>query len=289
MKLAEQNVQLFAVTGTGHRKLPVSDKATDIHDLYDNLPIGVYTAMRTFEHRKFLCLEEHLNRLDQSMAMLGWDFQLNRMETRRALDQVCTSYQWPDARVRIDVLAKPASHVDSESRVLIALSPFRPVPMSVYHHGVSVDVTPELVRHEPLVKQARFVLERRQFFQGEPSAFECLLLDSDGLILEGTTSNFYAIRDGALWTVGGGVLEGIARRIVLKVAQDVGLPVKFEGIKFSEVAGLEEAAISSSSRGIIPVVKIGGTTVGDGRPGPLVQRLSASYASYVKGAIRPAI
>ncbi len=211
------DLRLFAVTETGLQRLPLAASATGFDDMYDGLALGVYSALRTFSHDRFLCLDAHLERTKRSMALLGWDYQLDETRLRQGLHQACSAYPLPDARVRIDVLAEPARQEGTESRVLIGLMPFTPLPAHVYEHGVSVGFAHGLSRKRPLVKTADFALIRRDYAisHPEPVHYEYLMLDEAGFILEGGGSNFYGVRDGVVYTAGSGVLEGIARHIIL--------------------------------------------------------------------------
>ncbi|MCI0393826.1 MAG: aminotransferase class IV [Chloroflexi bacterium] len=283
------SVYLFAVNLAGPQRLPLPGQAESVHDVFDNLPLGVYTTFRTYDHNKFFCLGDHLARLEQSARLLNWNFQPDEAALRRALDRVCTAYPLPEARVRVDILAKPAVELGSDSRLLIALSPFQPVPETYYREGVRVELVRRLRRENPLVKDAHFVLQRRPYLDSGSMAYEYLLLDDTGQLLEGTTSNFYAVRAGALWTAGDGVLEGVTRKIVLQLAGELGIPVCLEGVQVEDIPRLAEASISSSSRAIIPVVAIAGQPVGDGRPGPLTQELMVAYHDFVAKNIRPAV
>ena len=286
--MSKNSVQLFAVTPEGPLPLPVPAGAENIHDLFDTLPAGFYTALATFDHNKFLLLKDHLDRLENSLILLGWDYQLDRTALRRTLHEVVSAYPLPNARIRLDVLPRPVPHFNTDSRLLIALSPFDPIPESLYQDGVAVGTTRRLSRSQPLVKKAEFVFQRRECLEADSKIYEHLMLDEDGYILEGTTSNFYAVRDKVLWTAGQGVLEGVARRLVLEVAADLGLPLRFDPVHVDTISKLDEAALSSSSRAIIPIIQIDGQTVGSGRPGPVSRRLLRAYQEVVTQIIRPA-
>jgi branched-chain amino acid aminotransferase len=282
-------VQLFAVTSEGVQPLTVWPGATTVHDALTTIPLGVYSALRTYEHNKFLCLEDHLERTGRSMALLGWYDQLDRPALRRALHQVCTAYSLPDARVRFDVLPEPAWGLGSESRLLITLSPFHSLPETFYREGVQVLVAPHLHRQQPLIKTAAFVVERRPYPLGHQAAFEHLLVDEVGRILEGSSSNVYAVRNGELWTAAAGVLEGITRKVILKLAPRIDIPVRLEAVTLAELAELDEFFVSSSSRGLVPVVKVAQQPIGSARPGPVTRRLMQAYDAFVAQEIRTAI
>jgi len=283
-----RELQLFAVMESGVQPLPVPEQATSFEELYEGLALGVYSALRTYGHNKFLCLAAHLDRTERSMTLLGWDFRLDRQRLRQALHAVCTAYPLPEARVRFDVLAEPAYRLGTDSRLLIALMPFRPVPDRLYEEGVKVGFARDLARERPLAKTADFALKRRAYLVGtEP--YEYLMLDEKGYILEGTGTNFYGVRDGALRTAGDGVLEGVTRKIILKLATGLDIPVRLDAVHVDEIAYLDEAAVSGSSRALLPVVAIAGQTVGDGRPGPICRRLLAAYNDFVAREIKMAV
>jgi branched-chain amino acid aminotransferase len=136
-------------------------------------------------------------------------------------------------------------------------------------------------------------LEPSSAVGGRPSAvvapYEYLLLDSAGRILEGTGTNFWAVRDGVVYTAGEGVLEGITREILLQLIGELGISLRLEAVDSGDIASLDEAALSGSSRALLPVVTIDGQTVGDGRPGPIMRRLLAAYNAFVAESVRTAI
>jgi len=283
------HLQLFAVTAAGPQPLKIADGATELADLVHGLALGVYSSFRTFEHNKFLYLEDHLARTVRSMQLLGWDYLLDELLLRRALHAVCTAAPWVETRVRIDLLAEPAQPLGSASRVLIGVMPFKPLPAALYETGVNVGFADGLVREQPLVKTAAFVEARKHYTVGTRDMYERLMVNPQRQILEGFSSNFYAIHQGVLRTAGAAVLEGITRKIILDLAGQLGVPLRLEAVHIDELSALTETAISSSSRGLLPVVTIAGQQIGTGRPGPVITRLRKAYDAFVARTIQPAL
>jgi len=281
------DLQLFAITASGPQPLVVPATAKDFTDLYHGLALGVYSIIRTYQHNKFLRLDHHLARTVNSMRLLGWDYQLDEDRLRQAIHTLCTAYPAPEMRVRIDVLAEPAHSLGTESRELLALMPFTPLPDAYYTQGVTVDFATDLHRANPLIKTADFAEARKR--SGQHSVAYELLLVENGKILEGTSSNFYGVRNGVLYTAGQGVLEGITRSVILELARQLPIPVQLAAIAVDEVATVAEAAISSSSRGLMPVVQVGETIISSGQPGPYTQRLMTAYDAFVAQNIWTAI
>lgn len=281
------NLQLFAITDQGPQPLPIPVDAKDFTDLYHGLTLGVYSVVRTFGHNQFLHLEHHLARTIKSMRLLGWDYHLDETRLRQAIHTLCTAFPAPEMRVRIDVLAEPVRHLGTESRELLALMPFAPLPATAYSQGVAVTFAADLQRANPLIKTADFAAARKRNESGAAS-FEVLLVAGDK-ILEGASSNFYGVRNGVFYTAGAGVLEGITRAIILDLVRQAQIPLWLEPVRVDEVPLLTEAALSSSSRGLLPIVQIGDTVVGDGAPGPLTRQLLAAYDAYVAAHVQTAI
>ncbi len=280
--------QLFLVVEECIRPLPVPELAQTFEEMLAGYSLGVYSAFRTFEHNKFLYLEAHLARLHQSISLLGWEYQFDEAPLREALHQICTAYPLPEARVRVDVLAELLTLPETSGRLLISLMPFTSPPEAYYRAGVRVNVVSGLHRDEPQAKTAVFAQHRRQY-QKNSDVYEYLMLDDDGRILEGLTSNFYAVQAGVLRTAGSGILEGITRKIILNLAGELGIPIQLDAVRIGEIADLQEAMISSSSRAVLPVVQIGGQKVGDGRPGPVYCRLLTAYNQFVAREVKTAV
>ena len=152
-------------------------------------------------------------------------------------------------------------------------------------------MTSQLERANPGLKSTAFIREseRARESLADSGAFEALML-RNGRILEGLTSNFYYVSDGVLGTAGRGVLPGVTRRLVLRLAHADGLQVVYRALRMDGLDGIDEAFLTSSSRGILPVVQIDDLRVGQGLPGPLTRRLMERYEAYVEkhaGLIRP--
>lgn len=283
-------MRFVAVTADGLVSLPISPAAVQFDDLLTELPVGVYSALRTFSHNQFLYLKAHLDRTEKSMRLLGWPDGLDRTALCAALHEVVTAVPWSDSRVRFDILARSAPHqLGTDSRMLIAVMELKPVPVSYYETGVAVGVTERLQRQNPLAKTAAFTQQRQTFWRTQKDdLYEYILLSQDGYLLEGTGTNFWGVRQGVLYTADSGVLEGITRKIILQLAQELSIPIQLQAIHVKEIDTLDEAALSGSSRAFLPVVRIDNHLIGNGRPGPVSRQILAAYNAFLNQEIRPA-
>ncbi len=283
------DVEVFALEGGRLRELAPPPQGREFHEVFDGLPLGVYSALHAFPGARFFRLEQHLARTRRSLELLGWDFRLDEEGLRRALDAIAR--RRPDVlpRIRFDVLEGPATAIGTESRVVLAAAPWSPPSPEMRERGVAVEVARGLVRVDPVVKRADFVLRRRPYQREHAGAGDLLLLDAEGRVLECASANFYAVRDGVLHTAAAGVLEGITRRAVLELARALRIPVRLEAPPLAERDSWDEALLSSSLRHVLPITRIEGRPVASGEPGPLTRRLMAAFEDLAAREARPAI
>ncbi len=239
------------------------------------LPPGLYTTFRTYDRRRrAIGLRRHLNRLYGPAERLSLSPRLDAVSLRRLLAEALADLEAEEARVRL-ILAR-------DGEIYLALEPFTPLPPEVYARGVPV-VTVPLHRERPGLKSTAFIeaSQDARFRIAESGCFEALMT-RNGRILEGLTSNFFYVQGGLLGTAGRGVLPGVTRRLVLRLARREGVPVRYRALLLAEVPRLEEAFLTSSSRGVVPIVQIDGQPVGEGRVGETTRRLMAAYEAYVR-------
>ena len=247
------------------------------------LPNGAYTTFRTYAGTRVLRLHQHIARLETSVALLGQTSTLDEAAVtgaiRDALQQARASAGWtaPEARFRL-TFAPP--------RLFISIEPFTPYPASLYDTGVNC-ATVRLRRSNPQAKSTRFIAPAALAYQTLPQgAHEGLMVAEDGRalaasVLEGLSSNFFAVSNGTLHTEEARVLLGVTRSLVLEVAAPV-LPISTRAVTLNELPHVSECFITSVSREILPVVRIDDIVIGNGQPGPITQNLMARFADLIE-------
>jgi branched-chain amino acid aminotransferase len=156
-----------------------------------------------------------------------------------------------------------------------------------YSKGVDV-VTTQYVRNAPEVKAYAFVEKQEQIrSQIEPHIEEVLMVNGDGEILEGLSSNFFGVINPQIFTAEKQILEGITRKIVIDLIYDKGYPLIFNPVCISQLSELTECFITSTSRGILPVRRINQKIIGSGRPGDITRELANLYSNKILELIEP--
>jgi branched-chain amino acid aminotransferase len=243
-------------------------------------PSGVYTVARTFHGDRALLLDAHLDRLEESARLVNIPRKLDRARLRAALRDLLHEANYPDAKFRITI---PRNQPEC---FYLALEPYQPVPQEVQERGANV-ITMPMVRDNPIAKTTDWITTRRPAYDSlPPGVYEGILVNGSDRLLEGLSSNFYAVVDGALRTASDGVLAGITRRAILTVAPEV-IPVKLETLYVDDLPQVSEAMLTSSGRGVVPITVINGQPVGDGAVGPVVAALRERYNAWTEAHAEP--
>ena len=265
-------LQTWQITPT--KNLKFETDASTLDEVTQRLPEGYYSTFRTFDGgRRVLGLAAHLRRLYDPIAAP----EVNSSFLRQQLAVLLESIRPGEARIR--------AVMTRQGKVYLAIAPFALPPREIYENGVRVETT-EIQRQHPRLKSTGFIgrsdAERKHIAQ--EGIFEALLV-KNGKILEGMTSNFFYVvqRDGRprLCTAGEDILLGITRETVIEIARGRGLDVQIQPLELSQLGRIDEAFITSSSRGIVPVVRIDQARIGQGKPGPITTVLMESYEAYV--------
>lgn len=281
-------------------RVPASEARVSVFDrgfLYGD---SVFETLRTYGGKAF-ALEEHLERLARSAELVHIELPVSierlREEVEEALEEVSGSVRGEvrESYVRlmltrgIGALGLDPGLAVAPLRVMI-VAPLVPPPPEAYEKGIAVisyatqrpaDATPAAGAKIGNYLVAVLAMEKAR----EHGASEALIVDATGHVVEGATSNVFAVRAGILHTPSerSGILPGITRRTILEVASDLGIEVRFEPLELANLAtGFDEVFISSSIREILPVVRIDGAPVGTGLPGPVTRRLLAAFRERVR-------
>jgi D-alanine transaminase len=119
----------------------------------------------------------------------------------------------------------------------------------------------------------------------EAGAWEALLV-RDGAILEGSHSNVFFVRNGVLLTapLNNYILPGISRQVVLELAQQLGIQAQLQVCFQQDLKELQEAFVTSTTMEVLPIVRVDGHAVGNGKPGQVTCRLRDAFRKHVEAA-----
>jgi branched-chain amino acid aminotransferase len=246
--------------------------APDLATASGTLPAGAYTTLRTYGGDGVPFLDDHVRRLEESCALQGRPASIDRQGLRAGLAAVLRATRHPESRIRV-TFAPP--------ELFASIEPFEPLPEDVYKDGVSC-VTVPLRREQPQSKDTRFLSSAQGAYRAlPPGVHEGLLLGEDGALLEGLSSNVFAVVDGVLRTEEARVLHGTTRGLVLELARGV-VPISFEPIRKADLGRAAEMFLTSVSREVLGVVRVDEVRIGRGKPGSLARDLRKRYRARMK-------
>lgn len=264
--------------------IPVNDAKISVYDIGLLRGFGIYEAMTTFNRKPFM-LAEHLLRFHRSAAGMKIEIPLSDKEIEKAIKELVAHNveKGAEAVIRIVLTGGEAiagiEYDTKKPTFLILVEPLRQIDPKYYAQGCALMVH-EFPRQFPQWKTTNYIqavlLQEERKSEG---ALE-ILYTSNGNVLECATSNFFIVADGALITAADGVLRGITRAVVLDLGKDNEIQIEEREISTDEMYSADEAFLTSSFKGIVPVVAIGGKKIGNGTVGRATKRLMTLFDTF---------
>jgi branched-subunit amino acid aminotransferase/4-amino-4-deoxychorismate lyase len=258
-------------------------EAQSLDEVSACLPGGAYTTLRTYHGNRALRFRDHVRRLEETSQLAGRFVKLDESSLRLALRRLLMNRpQGQDWRIRLTL---DLEHAPGD--LYITLEPLAVPPPEAYQQGVRV-ITCDLQRQLPKAKLTRFIERAAPLRRSlPPDVNEAIMLDAQGRLLEGLSSNFFAVIDGVVWTAEEGVLSGVTRGLVLDCARQIGQPVRLDAPRYADLSRFGEAFITSSSRGVLPVCQVDQIVVGPVCPGPVTRALMDAFSSAIEKLTEP--
>jgi branched-chain amino acid aminotransferase len=256
---------------------------------------SVFETLRTYGGRPF-ALERHLARLARSAARVFIELPVSIEQIGREVESAVVGAGNAESYVRVTLTRGVGEALGLDPGLsrhplrVVIVTPLQAPAATLYEHGVAVvtfhgaRVTDDSSATGAKVgNYLTAVLASRQMRAA--GAAEALLVDRRGCVVEGATSNVFAVLDdGTLVTPPeeDGILLGITRETVLEVAAELGLRCRLASLPLSDVKAAAEVFVCSSIRELLPVVSIDGSPVGRGRPGPITRQLLSAFRIKVQ-------
>ena len=259
--------------------VPVTDRGFLFAD-------GVYEVVRIYGGRLFL-MQEHMERLRNGLAALRIPYRdVDRIQeiAARLMDE--NGIEDKDGALYIQATrGAPAKRAHAFPQGDIAPTIYisayehpRPSPDS-FERGVECVTCSDTRWSRCDIKSVSLLANvLANQYAHERGAFEALFV-RDGVVLEGSHSNLFAVYGGALLTYPSSnyTLPGITRELVLELAAELGIPAALGPILEDQLGAADELFLSGTTTEVMPIVRVDGQEVGDGKPGPISRRLQQAY------------
>ena len=259
---------------------------------------SIFEMLRTFNRRTFK-LDEHIDRLYSSAKYVGMEMSYRKdeliqihenllIENRNAVQSEFRSL----INVSRGILPMYENILSGGTNIIITTFPLEwiiPDAFKLYSEGINVvipnqrQISAQFL--EPKIKnrsRLHYKMADLQAKKIDPDAW-ALLLDSDGFVAEGSGSNFFIVKNRELFTPEPrNILRGISRKYVIRLANKLRVEVFQRNIELYDICNADEAFFTNTPYCIVPVVRINGINIGNGKPGRLTKYLSFKWGEDVK-------
>jgi len=266
---------------------PRDEAVVSVFDSGFMLGDGVWEGLRVVNGR-LAFLDRHLDRLFEGCKAIAMDIGLSREELAGRLYESLDANRMDEGvHVRLMVTRGVRSTPYQDPRVVISpatvviIPEYKEPDPAVYERGLKL-FTVHVRRGDPAVQDQKLnshsklncILASIQATQA--GADEALMLDPHGFVATCNSTHFFIVRKGEVWTSSGKYcLGGITRGVVLEVCREAEIPVFEKDFSLTDVYGADEAFVTGTFAGIVPVREV------DGRSfecrGPMVERLQQLY------------
>jgi D-alanine transaminase len=249
---------------------------------------AVYEVLRVYRSRPWL-LDEHWDRLARSLAAVrihGVD--LSRL--RRRMLETINAGPFDEAIVYIQVTrgAAPRRHAFPDHATpleFLYVQEFADPYVEMRQTGAAVITQPD-IRWDRCDIKSTNLLGNVLAMQAakEAGCVEAILYLPDGTLTEGTHTSLFGVLDGSLRTApnGPGILPGITRGLILRLAEGAGMPVLEQPLGRADLGRVSDLFLTGTTSEVLPIVRVDGEPIAGGKPGAVTRLLQEAYARAVR-------
>ncbi len=270
----------------GNAKISVFDRGF----LYGD---GIFETMRCYGGKVF-GLDEHMNRLFRSLDIMRINLPYNKKDLEKAIYKTLRTNKLKDAYIRLTITRGEGifslSHDGRfKPNVFILVKDFKGYPNRIYERGISVVIAKTRQNEYSPVSKIKslnflnYIIARLE--AEESGAREAILMNTRGYIAEASSSNIFLVKRSRIITpsLDSGILSGITRAFIIKIAMQQKIIVKEKLVKYRELLDTDEIFLTNSIAEVLPVTRIGTKKVGDGRPGTLTKLIHLLFKKKMAG------
>lgn len=273
--------------------LPLAEAAVSPMDRGFLFGDGVYEVVPVYSRRAFR-LDEHLGRLQRSLDAIRLANPLPLDEWRALVGRLVTAAEWDDQSVYLQVTRGPMEVRNHAFPATVTPTVFGLVealhtpPQSQVEQGVAAVSAADFRWLRCNVKAtsllANCLLRQMAFDAGCAET----LMFRDGILSEGAASNIFVIKDATLLAPQKNhlMLTGITYDVVLELAAQHGLPTEVRDITDAEVRAADELWLTSSTKEVLPIVRLDDRQIGTGQPGPVFSKMYGWYQDFKNTVMR---
>jgi D-alanine transaminase len=274
------------------RFIPIEEARVPVLDRGFIFGDGVYELVPVYSRVPFR-VEEHLARLERSLAAARIRNPYSRQEWREIIAQLVAKQPYEDQGVYFQVTRGVAKRdhafpQDATPTVFIMANPLVNPPRDLVERGAAAVSAQDNRWHRCDIKSISLIgnVLLRQL-SADAGATETILF-RDGQLTEAAACNVFVVQGGVIQgsPKSNLILPGITYDVVVELAHAAQLPLEIREVSEAETRAADEIWITSSSKEVLAIVQLDGKPVGDGRPGPVFRRMYQLYQDFKQTVMR---
>ncbi|HWA86510.1 MAG TPA: branched-chain-amino-acid transaminase [Opitutus sp.] len=253
---------------------------------------GIFEGIRLYSGNVFR-LDEHLERFEMSAKAIMLNLPLDRKGLADVVCESCRQNGLKDGYIRLVATRGPgdlglAPWLCAKPSMFVIAGKISLYPKEFYENGLGIVTVPTRrispAAIPPTVKSLNYLnnilakIEAKQF-----GALEAIMLNDQGYIAECTADNIFAVQKGELLTPAAsqGALRGVTRGAIIDIAKDLGVPFREANLTRYDVWCADECFMTGTGAEVVPVVKLDGREIGNGKPGAITRRVLEKFRERV--------
>ena len=253
---------------------------------------GVFEGIRSYRRLVFR-LQEHVDRLYETAHTLMLEIPLTKKGMIAAIVQSLKMNKLDDAYIRVVVtrgegdLGLDPRKCQGRAGVIIIADKITLYPRELYENGMDIITVPTVRNHpealNPQLKSLNYLNNILAKMEANTAGFnEAIMLDNHGYVAECTGDNIFILKQGRLLTPATGRLKGITRQVILELAAKNRIPADEGFLTRHEIYNADECFLTGTAAEIIPIVKVDGRKIADGKPGQTTKKLIRQFRTVTR-------
>ena len=255
---------------------------------------GVFEGIRVYDGRIFEN-DAHIKRLLESARAIRLKIHLSHEELANAMEETVKANNIVNGYIRLVVTRGVGTlglnpFLCEKSCTIIIADKIQLYPEELYEKGMKI-ISANTVRNHPLaippqVKSLNYLNNILAKIEAlDNNVMEAIMYNHEGFVAEATGDNVFIVKEGVVYTppVESGSLEGITRKVVIRLAKKEGISVVEKNLTKFDLYVCDEFFLTGTAAEVIGIVNIDGRTIGDGKPGPITTKLREKFFKYAHG------
>jgi len=237
---------------------------------------GIFDLFRTRSGRPTF-FSDYMDRFEASQKYLDLAEQVSREKIEEIVNELQSRNQFDASTFKVILTGEGSENVEAFRPYLIVIN----LPLDTSNQPRDIKtITHQYIRETPKIKSLNyatsFSLQQKKVKMGAAE----VIYHQQGIVSEASRCNVFMIKDGVLFTPAENILEGITRKHVINMASRL-MDTKVSQVTLSELLNADEVFVTSTTKGIMPVTKIGDELVSNGAPGENTRKLQSEFKKYL--------